>query len=116
VSVKPEGSGGFYREEAARLASEAARRPFPPEAAASAVPAYVPPVLTVEPERPLLAPEPATNQNLKVPLAPVTDRDDRQPFGVGRVLARAILLPLYLVVGAVSLGIIGLFVKGLLGL
>jgi hypothetical protein len=117
VGVKPE-SGGFYREEAARLASEAARAqkpPPPPEPVRPAPPPYVPPVLRAEPDRPALAPEPASNQNY------TTDDDgraraERRPWTAGRIIAWIVLLPLYVVMAAVSIWLIGLFIKGLLGL
>ena len=62
-------AGSFYSEEAARLALEAATRPQQPAAPApepaEPIAKYVPSILLDEPQRPLLKPEPAINQNLQ---------------------------------------------------
>ena len=115
MGVKPE-SGGFYREEAARLASEAARaqKPPPEPPKPPAPPPYIPPVLNAEPNRPVLAPEPASNQNIVD--EDIRPRAERRTWTAGRILAWIILLPLYVTMAAVSLGLIGLFAKDLLGL
>lgn len=61
-------AGGFYSEEAARLAREAATRPQQPATPVSSEPTgkHVPPILLDEPHRPPLKPEPATNQNVQL--------------------------------------------------
>lgn len=62
-------AGSFYSEEAARLALDAATRKQQPAApgpeAPEPAPKYVPSILLDEPQRPLLKPEPAINQNLQ---------------------------------------------------
>jgi hypothetical protein len=118
LGVKPETTGGFYREEAVRLASDAARAPQQPAKAEQPAPVYVPPILAVEPARGPLVPELPSNQNAAADLrrSQYEAELERPRRSVGRVLALIVMLPLYLVVGALSIGIIALFVKDLLGL
>jgi hypothetical protein len=137
--LKTRVTGDFYREDAARIASEAARlRPASAEKSAKppeAAPAYVPPVLLDEPQRPLLVPEPPLNQNaarrepeLVTPrsesLAPPRRREEprteryeeeRPRPSFLRTVAWIVLLPLYLGVAAAAIGVNVLFVKDLLG-
>jgi hypothetical protein len=123
--VKPKSTGGFYREDAARLASEAARTPLQQEVApAPAAPepprAPVQPAIPqIEVDRPRLRPDPADNQNVRRP-RPVTrlDEDDDEPrhWGVGRIVAWVLLAPWYVTMAAAAIGVDVLFVKDLLGL
>ncbi|HVY50366.1 MAG TPA: hypothetical protein VHA07_02280 [Devosia sp.] len=114
------GSTGFYREDAARLASEAARRPQQalagPPAGRSAPSAEVPEVL-LEPQRPLLAPEPATNQNeprRARPPEPGDGLEHARSGGLGRIVAWILLAPLYTGTLVVAVGIDVMFIRGLL--
>jgi hypothetical protein len=115
------GSSGFYREDAARLASEAARLPQPPleapQPARGAQRAAAPAVLLDEPQRPPLMPEPAMNQNER-PQAPQfagldADDDDRRS-GLARVVAWVLLAPLYSATLVGSVGLNVMFIRGLL--
>ena len=76
-------AGGFYSEEAARLALEAATRQQQPAAPAPepAEPGakYVPSILLEEPQRPLLKPQPAINQNVQPARTEPTLDDDVRP-------------------------------------
>ena len=126
---------GFYRGDAARLVSEAARLPTEPveapepepipEPAAAAEP--VPPpaaigapaVVLDEPQRPLLRPEPPTNQNLCAPRPQPEEldyEDEPSRWTAGRIVAWILLAPWYVVIAAASVGLDALFVKDMLGL
>lgn len=122
--VKPKSTGGFYREDAARLASEAARTPTQQDVApAPAAPEpqrapEQPAIPQIEVDRPRLRPDPADNQNVRRP-RPVTrlDEDDDEPrrWGAGRVVAWLLLAPWYAVMAAAAIGVCVLFVKDLFG-
>ncbi len=125
MDVKPK-TTGFYREDAARLAVEAARvptearqsEPLPgpvaPAAPVLAAPASAPIIRIDEPERPLLAPEPATNQNLRA-TRPATVEPEHRPLGFGKIVAWVLLAPWYVAMAAAAVGVDVLFVKDLLG-
>lgn len=137
--VKPKSTGGFYREDAARLASEAARVPKQQEvplgpaapAPVTAAPASIaaapepppqripaePAIPAIEIDRPRLRPDPADNQNVRRP-RPVTELDeDDEPrrWGIGRIIAWVLLAPWYVAMAAAAIGVDVLFVKDLLG-
>jgi hypothetical protein len=117
---------GFYRGDAARLVSEAARLPAEPaqvpeqQPIAEAAPAVVPtPAVTLdEPQRPLLAPEPPTNQNIRAPRPDPIEFDDDEParWTTGRIVAWILLAPWYATIAVAALGVDVLFVKDLFGL
>ena len=120
-------TGGFYRDEAARLVSEAARAPWEtenivPEQPVPAAPPqpFIPEIMLEEPRRAPLTPEPPRNQNLR-DTRPVADDhdededDDHAPSLIRRI-ARLALLPIYLVVALASVGVVILFAKSVLGL
>ena len=130
--VKPKSTGGFYREDAARLASEAAFTPKQqdvvpapaapePKAAAPEPPperAPVEPAIpSIEVDRPRLRPDPPDNQNVRRPrpVAEFDDDDEPRRWGVGRVIAWILLAPWYVTMAAASIGVDVLFVKDLLG-
>jgi hypothetical protein len=109
-----------YRDEAADLMAAAARgtsRPPRPELELQARRAA--PIITPEakpaPKRPLPYPEPV-GINDNVDDIPPPTRPVRRRLGVLQLLARIVVAPLYLVVGAGAIGIIALFVRGLIGL
>jgi hypothetical protein len=149
LGVNGKATDGFYSDEAARLALEAARRPQqpaapalkaveqPPKLAEAAPPAYVPPILLDEPQRPPLSPEPALNQNsrreraepiLDAPARPARplrraeiylgddDAGDDRHVSIARVIAWVILGPWGLAMLAASLAILALFARNLVGL
>jgi hypothetical protein len=107
-----------YRDEAADLMAAAARgtsRPPPPELELEARRAA--PIIDIEArpasKRTLPYPEPiGTNDNLDDTPPPRAARRRTSPL---RVFARIVVAPLYVVVGAASLGVIALFVRGFLG-
>jgi len=124
---------GFYRGDAARLVSEAARLPSdpaqapeepipepaaPPEPTLPPASIGAPAVVLDDPQRPLLSPEPPTNQNLRAarPHPDELDYDEPSHWTVGRIVAWVLLGPWYVAVAAASLGLDALFVKDLLGL
>lgn len=130
LDVKPKTTGGFYRGDAAWLASQAAR---PKENAASLPieedrPEQVrpptrqmssPPRIELDmPDRPPLRPAQAVNQNQRR----VRDLGDDEPdadgrgWGAARVVAWVLLAPFYVVTAVGSIGIDVMFVRGLLGL
>ena len=130
--VKPKSTGGFYREDAARLASEAARAPRQPDVAlaaaapepTAAAPEPPPQRVPVEPaipsievDRPRLRPEPPDNQNVRRPrpVAHVDDDDEPQRWGPGRIVAWILLAPWYATIAVAAIGVDVLFVKDLLG-
>src|SRR3569833_1190285 len=115
---------GFYRGDAARLVSEAARLPrdpaqapepepipepaAPPEPAPPPASIGAPAVVLDDPQRPLLSPEPPTNQNLRVarPLPQEFDYDDEpSPWTTGRIVAWILLAPWYVAIAVASLGL-----------
>ena len=112
---------GFYREDAARIVSEAAKLPqTAPEAGVSQAqpqPAESQaPVISIDdPQRPLLRPEPALNQNLRATRNYPDERPERQ-WSAARVLAWIVFAPWYLAMIVVALGIDVLFIKDLLHL
>jgi len=115
LDVKPKTTGGFYREDAVRLASEAARTPkrgaLPPLARPSD--AVVP---SIEPdERVRLKPKPASNQNLRAPHPISDDLDEPRNWTPGRVVAWVLLAPWYAVAVVGTIGIDVLFIKDMLG-
>ena len=108
-------AGTVYRDDAADIMAAAARgtlRPSPSDLELTARRAA--PVVQPEPERPLPYPEPVgINDNDDDVPQPVRAPQKRVSFG--RRLARIAIAPLYLVVAAGSVAVIGLFAKGLLG-
>ena len=121
---------GFYRGDAARLVSEAARLPADdlaeaaavaeaPLVSATAATIGAPAVVLDDPQRPPLSPEPPTNQNLRVarPRAEeLVDEEEPSSWAVGRVVAWILLAPWYLAVAVASVGLDVLIVKDLFGL
>ncbi len=121
---------GFYRGDAARLVSEAARLPAEPAQlqdpdpiaevppAPSAAVAPTPAVTLDEPQRPPLAPQAPTNQNIRAPRPEPVDFDDDEParWTTGRILAWILLAPWYATIAIAALGVDVLFVKDLFGL
>ena len=112
MGVEPETAGGFYREEAARLASEAAKAPprqpvKPPKNSAPAV-------RLDGRERAALRPQPAVNQNIigddAIEARPLPPRPN-----ILRTFAWIVLSPWYAVMVIASLGIDAWFIKDLLG-
>ncbi|MEP7241856.1 MAG: hypothetical protein ABI697_13305 [Devosia sp.] len=98
MGAKASRAGGFYRDDAARLVSEAARA-LQPEPVPQA-PGHGTPVIHVaEPNRPPLSPRPALNQN-----GPELVLSMRRPLRW--FVAWLLLTPLYLAVAAVSLVVI----------
>jgi len=122
---------GFYRGDAARLVSDAAR--LPAESAREAGPEPIaeptsapttaaigaPAVVLDDPQRPPLSPEPPTNQNLRA-ARPQTeefdDEDEPSRWTAGRIVAWILLAPWYAAIAVASFGVDVLFVKDLLGL
>lgn len=104
------GSTGFYREDAARLASEAARRP--PQSLET--PQAAPEVLLDEAQRPPLRPDPASNQNDRQARFSRLEVEYGRGFGLARVVAWVMLAPFYAatLVGSVGLNVV--FIRGLL--
>ena len=121
---------GFYRGDAARLVSEAARLPADdlaeaaavaeaPLVSAAAATIGAPAVVLDDPQRPPLSPEPPTNQNLRVarPRAEeLVDEEEPSSWAVGRVVAWILLAPWYVAVAVASVGLDVLIVKDLFGL
>lgn len=121
---------GFYRGDAARLVSEAARLPADdlaeaaavaeaPLVSATAASIGAPAVVLDDPQRPPLSPEPPTNQNLRVarPRAEeLVDEEEPSSWAVGRVVAWILLAPWYVAVAVASVGLDVLIVKDLFGL
>lgn len=122
---------GFYRGDAARLVSEAARLPAEPAQAPDTepIPEPAPPPAVVaigapavvldDPQRPPLSPQPPTNQNLRAERPRAQDLEDEEdgqaPWPVARVVAWIILAPWYVAIAAASFGLDILFVKDLIG-
>ena len=95
-------------------------------------PSYVPPILLEEPQRPPLVPQPAINQNIhpartepdfdeiarptRASRRAIVPDDEPEPPRLPKIVAWVILAPWYGLVFALAVGIIGLFVKNLLGL
>jgi hypothetical protein len=69
-----------------------------------------------EPQRPLLAPEPATNQNLRATRPEIAEPEPHQRIGLGKIVAWVLLAPWYVTMAAAAVGVDVLFVKDLLGL
>lgn len=121
---------GFYRGDAARLVSEAARLPADdlaeaaavaeaPLVSATAATIGAPAVVLDDPQRPPLSPEPPTNQNLRVarPRAEeLVDEEEPSSWAVGRVVAWILLAPWYVAVAVASVGLDVMIVKDLFGL
>lgn len=121
---------GFYRGDAARLVSEAARLPADdlaeaaavaeaPLVSATAASIGAPAVVLDDPQRPPLSPEPPTNQNLRVarPRAEeLVDEEEPSSWAVGRVVAWILLAPWYVAVAVASVGLDVMIVKDLFGL
>ena len=112
MGVEPKTAGGFYREEAARLASEAAKAPSgrPAKPTRNGIPA----VRLDHPDRAALRPQPAVNQNIigddPIEAAPLPPRPN-----LVRTLARIIIAPWYVAVLVASVGVDAWFIKDLLG-
>jgi hypothetical protein len=118
---KTKATGGFYRGDAARLVSEAARaipQPVEPAPRAAEPPKRpnAPPIRLDEPNRPPLAPDPPTNQNLRAPRPARAPGLARVMPGPGRLTAWVVLAPWYIAVAFGALWIDVLFVKDALGL
>lgn len=124
---------GFYRGDAARLVSEAARLPAepgqasepeaipepPPQPASPPAAIGAPAVILDDPQRPLLSPEPPTNQNLRAARPKPEEfeyEDEPSRWTAGRIVAWILLAPWYVLIAAASVGLDALFVKDLLGL
>ena len=78
-----------------------------------------PAVVLDEPQRPLLRPEPPTNQNLRAPRPQPEEldyEDEPSRWTAGRIVAWILLAPWYVVIAAASVGLDALFVKDMLGL
>lgn len=117
MNAKVGATGGFYRDDAARLASEAARQPDRPVGSVSQPAAIAPAVLLDEPARPPLRPGPARNQNTTPALGERFEEtaEPRRHLGFGRILAWLLLAPLYAATAVASIGLDAMFVKELLG-
>lgn len=117
--VKPKTTGGFYREDAARLASEAARGPGPAGEAPRPAIRPIVAIPTVEPdapERPRLRPRPASNQNLRTPRLDGYDKPpERRAWSVGRIIAWVLLAPWYAATAIGAIGVDLMFLKDMLG-
>jgi hypothetical protein len=124
-------ASGFYRGDAARLVTEAARLPVEPVLAieperisepdpSPAIAAIgAPAVVLDDPQRPLLSPEPPTNQNLRAPRPQPEELEyDEEPprWKLGRAIAWVLLAPWYGAIAVASVGVDVLFIKDLLGL
>jgi hypothetical protein len=95
VSVKTR-TTGFYRDDAARIAAQAARIAPPDEPVLRPRPAEsrTPQILLDEPSRPPLAPEPAINENRATPRrSSQPPMPERRP--VGRIIAWVVIAPFY---------------------
>ncbi len=119
MDVKAKSVSGFYDDEAARMVSAAARTPqaapAPVEKPADPTP-YVPPVRLDEPQRPLLAPQPPTNQNIRISTEAQSAREpSRDRWDVVRVLAWVVLAPWYVAIAIGSVAVDFLFLKDLFG-
>ncbi len=112
MSVKPKTAGGFYREEAARLASEAAKAP--PGRPAKPGKNVVPPIELDRRERGPLRPGPAVNQNI-IGDDPIEPGPLPPRYNALRTVAWVLLAPWYAAMLAASLGVDAWFVKDLLG-
>ncbi len=126
-------STGFYTDDAARLAADAARvsatapqpaaPPSPTARTAQRIepqaPVPAPAISIDEPSRPALRPEPARNQNA-TPVAVPADRRaadaPRRPMRPGRLVARVLLAPLYIALALASVALLVIAGKDLLGL
>ena len=110
MGVEQKTAGGFYREEAARLASEAAMAP--PVRPAKSSKTTIPQVHLDRREP--LRPQPAVNQNIigdePIEAAPLPER--RSPL---RLAARIVIAPWYALVLVGSIGVDAWFLKDLLG-
>jgi hypothetical protein len=110
LGVEPRTTGGFYREEAAHLASEAAKAPpgRTPKSSSTAAPQ-----IRLDRREPL-RPQPAVNQNVvgddPIEAMPLPPR--RNPL---RLVARIVLAPWYAVMLVGSIGVDAWFIKDLLG-
>ena len=97
MSVKTR-TTGFYRDDAARIAAEAAKIAPPAEPTlkppkASADP-RTPPIFIDEPARPPLAPEPAINENRAAARRPIAQPAPERR-SVARLIAWIVLAPFY---------------------
>lgn len=110
LGVEPKTAGGFYREEAARLASEAAKAPSGRSAKPSKTTA---PQIQLDRREPL-RPQPAMNQNVvgDEPIEPAPLPPRRNPM---RLIARIVIAPWYAVMLVGSIGVDAWFIKDLLG-
>ena len=126
-------ASGFYRGDAARLVSEAARlpaepaqveEPSPPEAPPAPSPVIAltpatPPVLLDDPQRPPLTPSAPINQNLRAPRPEPEDDFDDDPasyWTMKREKTKKQHTPKNAAGAIAALGIDALFIKDLLGL
>jgi hypothetical protein len=113
-------SGGFYRDEAARLVSEAARAPQ--RATELARPPshinepYIPPVMLEEPMRPPLTPDPAYNENQRSERPRRGESRTGSSRAIAQLVARVMLAPWFVAVAVAAIGIDVMFIKALLGL
>jgi len=113
---------GFYREDAALIASQAARMPAQPAGDTPRVsgPAIgsAPDIFLDEPQRPPLTPDSPINQNARAlrPAPADLEADDRRGLSLARTVAWIILAPWYVAIAAAALGLNLMFIKNLLGL
>ena len=105
--------------EAARVSPTKPSEPAPVSTTTAApsvpLPTVAPTIRIDEPERPLLAPDPATNQNLHAARPLAAELEPRRRLGVGKIVAWVLLAPWYVTMAAVAVGVDVLFVKDLFG-
>jgi hypothetical protein len=107
---------GFYRDDAARIAADAARiaSPTPDAPPTAPVVRATPPISIDEPTRAPLAPRQPTNQNVPVDMRPAASA--RPPRRLRRIIAWVVIAPWYVAIIALSGCILVLAAKFLLGL
>jgi hypothetical protein len=108
LGVEPKTAGGFYREEAVRLASEAAKAPQErsPKSSKTTAPHGRPA------RREPLRPQRAVNQNIVGDEPIEAGPPRRSPL---RLMARIVIAPWYAAILVGSVGVDAWFIKDLLG-